>query len=86
MKIRLTESQISRIILNESTSSKDLISDKILRLYVMGFDSKKGSFVPSNPDVSTYISGGIENKTDKPIVFTFNKSNSSGLNRIGLGK
>jgi len=85
MKIRLTESQISRVILNESTSSKVLHSDNILELYVMDYDTKKGSFVPSNKDVDTQIFGGIQNKTDKPIIFTFNKSNSSGLSRIGLG-
>jgi hypothetical protein len=84
MEIVITENQYNRIILTEATETKRLYADKILEFYIYNYDSEKGAFVPEHRDLP-YFMGRIQNLTDKPIIFTFNKSNSSGLNRITFG-
>lgn len=73
MKILITENQLNKIILTESTEIKTLYSDKNIEIAMYGFNSQIGAVesIDGRPSL------GVKNISDKPIAFTIQKFNAT---------
>lgn len=73
MKILITENQLNKIILTESTEIKTLYSDKNIEIAMYGFNSQIGAVESMDRKPSL----GVKNISDKPIAFTIQKFNAT---------